>query len=196
MDEVQQLAHLCIDTRTIDRIEYRDLLAAAFDVDVLACDEAALRSLAQRELSGLSPVVLGDVEGVVDLLYDAALARLRPSTFVHRFPANRAALAQVRREGEAEVALRFELVVDGVELANGYQELTDVDEQRRRFQVDVSRRARGGQDSVEVDSRLLAAMAHGLPECSGVALGVDRLLMHKLGCQSLAEVMAFPLSRA
>ena len=65
MDEVQQLAHLCIDTRTIDRIEYRGLLAAAFDVDVLACDEAALRSLAQRELSGLSPVVLGDVEGVL-----------------------------------------------------------------------------------------------------------------------------------
>lgn len=196
MDEVQELVRKCMDTHAIERIEYRDLLANAFDVDVLACDETDLRTLARRELSGLSPLVLGDVEAVADLLYDEALARLRPSAFVHRFPASRAALAQVCREGDAEVALRFELVVDGIELANGYQELTDVDEQRRRFQRDVTRRAQRGQDVVEIDERLLAAMAHGLPECSGVALGVDRLLMRKLGCESLAEVIAFPQTLA
>ena len=86
--------------------------------------------------------------------------------------------------------------MDGVELANGYQELTDPLEQRQRFDADNRRRREMGQQERVLDERLLSAMAHGLPQCSGVALGVDRLLMLAEGCSSIADVLAFDWSRA
>jgi len=85
-------------------------------------------------------------------------------------------------------------VVDGAELANGYHELTDATEQRRRFALDVAERRMAGSAEVAVDEYFLAALDAGLPDCAGVALGVDRLLMLQLGAQSLAEVMPFPLA--
>jgi lysyl-tRNA synthetase class 2 len=94
------------------------------------------------------------------------------------------------------VAERFEAFLDGVELANGFHELADAAEQRRRFEQDRSwRRARGLTD-VPVDERLLAALAHGLPDCSGVALGFDRVVMIAAGAGSLQDVLAFPADRA
>ena len=83
-------------------------------------------------------------------------------------------------------------MVDGVELANGYHELTDAEEQRRRFAADVEARNRLGKVEPTVDEKFLAALEHGLPDCAGVALGVDRLLMLRMGANSLAEVLAFP----
>jgi elongation factor P--(R)-beta-lysine ligase len=88
------------------------------------------------------------------------------------------------------------VVVDGVELANGYWELGDPAELAARFQADLDVRQRRGQHRPAVDERLLSAMTAGLPPCAGVALGLDRLLMLKLGAASLAEVMAFPIDRA
>ena len=94
------------------------------------------------------------------------------------------------------VAERFELYVDGLELANGYHELLDADElQRRNTQANRDRLADGRYPLPE-DSRLLAAMRHGLPPCTGVALGFDRVVMLSLGVRSLAEVIPFPIDRA
>jgi lysyl-tRNA synthetase class 2 len=89
------------------------------------------------------------------------------------------------------VGQRFELYVDGIELANGYCELTDATEQRRRFEADNARRRERGQPERPIDEHLLAALEHGLPECSGVALGVDRLLMLKTGASEVRDVLSF-----
>ena len=116
-------------------------------------------------------------------------------TFIYDYPASQAALARVR-PGEPPLAERFEAFLHGIELANGFHELADAAEQRRRFEADQAYRRAHGLMDVPMDEHLLAALAHGLPECSGVALGFDRLVMLAAGAGSLAEVLAFPVDRA
>ena len=110
--------------------------------------------------------------------------------FITDYPAAQAALARLRGD-DPEVAARFELVVDGLELANGYHELADAGELRARMDRDNRNRRRRGKLPMEPDERLLAAMRSGLPDCAGVALGLDRLVMLAVGASSLAEVVAF-----
>ena len=116
-------------------------------------------------------------------------------SFIYDYPASQAALARVRAGGPA-VAERFEAFFRGIELANGFHELLDAVEQRRRFQVDRDYRRSHGLPEVPLDENLLAALESGLPDCAGVALGLDRVLMLAAGAPSLDEVIAFPSSRA
>ncbi len=115
--------------------------------------------------------------------------------FITDYPAGQAALARLR-EHDPGVAARFELVVDGLEVANGYWELGDAAALEARFRRDLERRRECGQALPGLDPRFLAAMEAGLPACAGVALGFDRLLMLRLGVSSLREVMAFPIDVA
>ena len=113
--------------------------------------------------------------------------------FLCDYPASQAALAEIRRDpGRPPVAERFELYADGVELCNGYQELTDPAELRERIAGQNRLRVAHGLDPLPAESRLLAAMEHGLPRCSGVALGFDRVVMWLAGAERLDEVIAFP----
>lgn len=116
-------------------------------------------------------------------------------TFIYDYPASRASLARIL-PGDPPVAARFELYLNGIELANGFHELADPDEQRTRFEHQLHTRVTCGQPVVPLDERLLAALAHGLPDCAGVALGVDRLVMLAAGKTSLQDVLAFPVDRA
>jgi lysyl-tRNA synthetase class 2 len=116
-------------------------------------------------------------------------------TFLHRYPASQAALARLDAQ-DPRVALRFELYYRGVELANGYHELSDVAEQRQRFASDQETRRARGLPVNTLDARLLAALESGLPDCAGVALGFDRVLMLALNAASIDEVLAFPVERA
>lgn len=117
--------------------------------------------------------------------------------FLVNFPAERAALAQTFCDEEGWVlARRFELYFKGVELANGYQELLDAGEQERRFALDLTQRAKDNKRLPPVDYRLLGALQAGLPFCSGVALGVDRLVALVLGLEGLEQVLPFPWSKA
>jgi lysyl-tRNA synthetase class 2 len=116
--------------------------------------------------------------------------------FIYDYPESQAALARVELEDGIPVARRFEVYVNGVELANGYHELTDAVEQRRRFERDNARRREYGLPERPLDENLLAALEHGLPDCSGVALGVDRLLMLQLGAINISDVLAFDWSRS
>ncbi|MCX7554779.1 EF-P lysine aminoacylase EpmA [Marinicella sp. S1101] len=109
---------------------------------------------------------------------------------VYDFPIEAAALAQAHPV-YGDRCLRFEILWDGVELANGYQELTDAQEQLERFQQDNKARAQKGRDQLPIDDRLIAALAAGLPACSGVAMGLERLLMCLLGQQQIQDVMGF-----
>jgi elongation factor P--(R)-beta-lysine ligase len=116
-------------------------------------------------------------------------------TFVHRYPASQAALARLDAE-DPRLALRFELYHRGVELANGYHELTNAAEQRMRFSADQQARKARGLPVATLDQHLLAALEAGLPDCAGVALGFDRVLMLALDAASIDDVLAFPTERA
>lgn len=167
------------------------LMAEVVELVDLVLGPQPVRVLTYREL-------VGTVEGnadVLDLACADALAKLPGRVFVTEYPAEQAALARLNSANPA-VAARFELVVDGVEIANGYHELGDAAELRGRFVDDCTRRKQAGLFCPEVDERFLGAMEAGLPDCAGVALGVDRLLMLQMGALNLAEVMPFPVDIA
>ena len=116
-------------------------------------------------------------------------------TFVYDYPASQAVLAQLL-PGPPAVARRFELYWQGMELANGFDELLDAGEQHRRFARDRAERKTRGQRPLPTDRHLLAALETGLPACAGVALGLDRLLMCALDAEHIDAVLAFPAQRA
>ena len=166
----------------------RQLMSEVAELVDLALGPGTYRTLSYGSLV-TEPGLSRDEE---DLAFSEAIRALGPGRyFIDRYPAAQAALARLC-EDDPRVAARFELVVDGVELANGYHELTDPEEQRRRFAADIDERNARGLLEPTVDGRFLAALEAGLPDCAGVALGVDRLLMLEQGAKSLAEVMPFP----
>jgi lysyl-tRNA synthetase class 2 len=162
------------------------------------CREISYAAVVARAPADLAEQVSAAVSArdLLDLRFAQGLAALPAGRwFVVDYPADQAALARLK-PGDPSVACRFELVIDGLELANGYYELGDPVEQRARFIRDLAIRQRSAQALPQVDERLLAALEHGLPDCAGVALGFDRLLMLKLGATGIAEVMPFPIDRA
>ncbi|MFL0797591.1 MAG: EF-P lysine aminoacylase GenX [Cellvibrionaceae bacterium] len=156
-----------------------------------------------EELQGIAKNEFGidwnddDKNTWLDLLFSYGVeASLQDVTIVYDFPASQAALSKIENDGNGvPVAKRFEIFYRGVELANGYCELTDAKVQRERFQKDITQRQQQDLFALEMDENLLQAMKSGLPECSGIALGVDRLVMLALGAESLDEVIAFPFDR-
>ncbi len=124
-------------------------------------------------------------------LVEPGLAREARPLFLWKYPANQAALARLSPT-DPSVAERFELYVAGVELCNGFDELTDATEQRARFEQDAARRSAEGRATYPMDERFLTALRSGMPRAGGNALGFDRLLMLATGARELAEVLAFP----
>ena len=126
----------------------------------------------------------------LDLALAEACERLTPGRFfITDYPADQAALARINPDGQT--AARFELVIDGVEIANGYWELLDAEEHRQRFKTDSEIRQQRGLPAVAVDEAFIAALEHGLPECAGVALGFDRVVMLRSSAKALSDVTAF-----
>ena len=181
-----------------EKITYAEALQRHASVNPHSATTADLAARAHHLLGDAIPDLGNDRDPWLDLLLshivEPRLGRSGP-TFVYDFPASQAALARIR-PGDPPVAERFEAWVKGVELANGYHELTDPVEQRRRFEADLAARRDRGLSEVPVDARLLAAMEHGLPACAGVAVGVDRLVMLATGVDRIDEVIAFPIDRA
>ncbi len=118
------------------------------------------------------------------------IAEERP-LFLYDFPITQAALAKIRLTETPPVASRFEVYFKGQELANGFHELQNAPEQRKRFENDLLIRKQNNIVEVNIDEHFLAALDAGLPDCSGVALGVDRLIMIALGAKSIKDVMSF-----
>ncbi len=170
----------------------RDEVAALVD-EVLG--PAPYETIAYGDLIRQAGPVPDDDPDALDLAFAEATAALRGRWFITRYPAAQAALARLCAD-DSSVAARFELVIDGVELANGYHELTDPLEQRQRFNEDLEQRRARGLPPRTVDEKFLSALEAGLPDCAGVALGVDRLLMLKLGVDRIEAVQPFPWDRA
>ncbi len=196
MDEMDALLGEVLGLPPAERLSYGELFAGRLGIDPYQAGAAELESAARA--AGVADTLDLERDAWLDLLLsvvlEPGLGRGRP-TFLYDFPASQAALARVR-PGPPPVAERFEVYVEGLELANGFHELTDAAEQRRRFERDLERRRERGLPEVPLDERLLAALASGLPPCAGVALGVDRLVMLAAGAGSLSEVLAFPIDRA
>ncbi|MFC7301166.1 EF-P lysine aminoacylase EpmA [Cognatiluteimonas weifangensis] len=181
----------------LEQVSYRDLYRDRLGLDPFLAGEDALRA-------ALGAVAV-DPRGLTrDDWLDLLLThRLQPGfdparmLAVYDWPASQCALARLRRGADGiAVAERFELYLGPLELANGYHELRDPDEQRARFERDLDVRHGRGAPLPPVDERLLAALATGLPACAGVALGIERLLMAMLGSERIADVLAFAFERA
>ena len=200
MDEVAALLRAVRgDGLAEERLSYAMAFDRALGIDPHRADVDRLRAAARDAgLAGADALDLPGRDAWLDLLMSHCVEPALGAagvTFVHDYPASQAVLARVR-DGDPPVAERFEVYVRGVELANGFHELADADEQRRRFAADNARRRGTGLPEMPVDERLLAALAAGLPDCCGVALGVDRLVMLATGAARIDEVIAFPLERA
>lgn len=198
MDEVEALVCSVLGLPPIRRVTYRALFVEQLGLDPLTAPLAELKARARTALD----VTMDDDDRdswlnlLMSHLIEPALAG-QGAVFVHEFPASQAALARLRTgEDGTPVAARFELFVEGMELANGYHELTDATEQARRLQADQQSRAALELPQRPLEARLVGALAAGLPDCAGVALGVDRLVMLALQTTSINDVIAFPFDLA
>jgi lysyl-tRNA synthetase class 2 len=181
------------------RTTYREAFQRHAGCDVISLGNSDLARLTHsRTIPVPDSLAADDRDGWLNLLLaelvEPHLGMERPE-FLIDYPASQAAIARIRDE-HPPVAERFELYIGGIELCNGYHELTDVTELRRRTATESSRLLAAGKPPLPPSSRLLAAMEAGLPPCAGVALGFDRLLLAATGAQSLDEVIPFPFARA
>lgn len=185
-------------TGTVETLSYQAAFRATLGLDPLEAatpellDLSLQHGLAAQSLASLSRDDLLDF--LVASVVGPQLGR-NGLTCLHHYPASQAALARLD-EADPRTALRFELYADGVELANGYVELGDASEQRRRFEGDLGERRRRALGLPEMDERLLAALVHGLPACAGVALGFDRVVMLAAGASHIDAVLPFSWDRA
>jgi lysyl-tRNA synthetase class 2 len=187
-----------LDPAGFERLTYHDAFYRQTNCSVLTCLIDELHALAsQRNIIPPPGLAAEDRDGWLNFLLaeliEPKLGRDRP-TFLTNYPASQAALAKLSSDGIT--CERFELYVEGIELCNGYDELTDPATLRTRICEQAALRSNAGLRPLPSNSRLLAAMDAGLPSCAGNALGVDRLIMLSLGKSKLAEVIPFPFDIA
>jgi len=136
------------------------------------------------------------LDDYLDVLFSELVQPTLESVIVYDFPQSQSQLAKIRQDDGYAVSERFELFLKGHEIANGYHESRDAPELRRRFHANRERRLADGRTWLPIDSRLLTVMELGFPQCSGTALGIDRLLMVMLDAESIEDVLTFPIETA
>lgn len=201
MDEIAELISLIFAARSsqplaITKRTYGDCFSQILGIDP---HETDLAELQDKAVAASSKSWAGESRAnCLDLLFSLLVEPQLPPglMFVYDYPACQSALAQLHNNIQGQqVSRRFEVFLNGMELANGYFELTDRVEQQQRFDGDNAQRIKAGHPKVPVDRHLLAALDHGMPSCAGVALGVDRLLMQLEGVNSITQVMPFSWDR-
>ena len=190
--EVKELVELVLGPCKVSEYTFRDFLFNEFQLDCFDQTDEELHKVAQT--NGYK----GDDRraDVLDFLYSVAITRGNDSRyFVHDFPAESSALAQVFEHDGHRVADRFELIVEGLEIANGYNELCDPLELYSRMDRDQALRRELNRFRIEKDERLLAALETGLPQCSGVAVGLDRLVALGVGVETIQQILSFAIDQ-
>ena len=201
-DGMQLTGELCealLGRGPAEQLSYAEAFRQYADIDPHSVDMATLRAAVRKaEIEPPATLAEDDRDGLLDLLL---VERVRPNlgndrpVLLYDYPATQAALAKIRPD-DPPVAERFELFVDGIELANGYHELLDADELLGRNREVNAQRTADGKPTLPQRSRLIDAMRSGMPASTGVALGFDRVVMLGAGAKSLRQVMAFPIDRA
>lgn len=182
-----------LDLQDSQRVTYADAIMRYAGVSIQDSEDALLEKLQQR-LPNRSLPEFEDKDAILDWLMAVEVAPNFPTnclTFVFDYPVSQASLAKIRSDNDRAVAERFEVYLGETELANGFHELTDAREQRERFEGEQNKRAHKGSSIPPIDNNLLKALEHGMPECAGVAMGLDRLLMATLKLDDIADVLAF-----
>ena len=194
MDEIDALLQMVLACEKAERVSYQALFEQHFQINPHAVALSTLQSLVKEhcgDLIGLeNPTETDCLQLLFSEVIEPTLGQDRPA-FVIDYPQAQAALAKLKTVDGQTVASRFEVFYKGIELANGYHELTDAAEQRKRFEVDLAQRKQLGLPEVPIDEDLLAALAQGLPDCAGVALGFDRLLMLSLKLDTIDSATCF-----
>lgn len=197
IEECIVLLRSCLNITQTAQHRFRDIFFDVVGVDPIRSDIATLRHTAQSYDAHLPEL---DKPALIDWLMSCVVEPALPQhciNIVTDFPEWAAALAQKKADANGDiVAQRFEIYANGIELANGYLELIDAQEQALRFTHDNALRQQQNKDFMRPDQALLSALEHGLPQCSGVAIGLDRVLLVQQQAQSLADIIAFPNDRA
>ncbi|GGK27576.1 elongation factor P--(R)-beta-lysine ligase [Aliivibrio fischeri] len=198
MDEMNELLTLVLKCDNAERMTYQEAFIQVLGVCPLEASMDELRAVAAP--LGLSDIadIEEDRDTLLQLLFsmgvEVKIGQDVPA-FVYDFPASQAALAKIN-PSDPRVAERFEVYFKGIELANGFHELDNAKEQLMRFEEDNAKRKSMGLIEQPIDYHLIAALEAGLPNCSGVALGIDRLIMLAMGEKHIDQVTAFPFDRA
>lgn len=195
MDEVAELLQLLLaerfNTLPCLHLTYAQALQQYAQLNVHHCTD---QDIAQRGQELANADLELDRDGWLDVIMSHQIEPALPHNtlvFIDEFPASQAALAKLaNNEQGVQIAQRFEVFFNGMELANGYQELTDAQQQLQRFQHELQGTNRPH------DAHLITALEHGLPDCAGVALGLDRVLLHLLDAKNIAQVLSFDWHRA
>ena len=196
MAELEELVQEVLSCGPISRLSYREIFRQHLRIDPHKISLEELQKLAKSEID-LSGSDLSKTDYLQLLLSNSIEPKLPPYCIIYDYPLEQAALAILATdEHGVVVAKRFELFGHGMELANGYFELSDAAEQRARFEKDNAARKEKGLQSHDPDEKLIAALESGLPSCSGVAVGVDRLLMLLVEAKNISEVISFDSERA
>ena len=196
------LSSICLFTEA-RRCSYGELFEEVLDINPYTASDDELDQMVQARVdAGLAGL---DRNDCLDLLFskhiEPTLGAMNngklEGVFVYDYPASMSALARLRTNAKGEeVAARFELFVNGIELANGYHELLDAEEQEKRFKAEQEKRQERNFDVYPYDQRMVDALKHGMPDCAGVAMGIDRLLMLLMDTRNIADVIAFDFARA
>ncbi len=197
MDDVEALIGCMLPSRCVDRAErigYEAAILLHAGVDPFTDNNETLIAALTRHAIDVPESIIRERDALLDLIMSTIVGPKlghHGLLFVYDYPASQASLARIR----GKVASRFEAYLDGMELANGFHELSDVNEQRTRFTTDNEQRHQRGLPINNIDEHFLSALTHGLPNCAGVALGFDRLLMCAIGAKHIDEVQAFSFKR-
>lgn len=195
--EIDLFFQATMNTQPADHMSYRDLFITHLAIDPLTCHLKELHALlAVKQISVDIPSI--DHDTALQLLLAHCIEPklgLHQPIFIYDFPPSQAALAKIRPD-EHPVAERFEAYIQGYEVANGFHELQNAEEQQKRFELDQLKRKKAGKNVPAIDDRLIHALKQGLPNCAGVAIGLDRLLMLLAKKNHIKEVISFDWSCA
>ncbi len=197
MDEMDELLQLILNTHQAHRCTYQNAFLTILKVDPLSASIAELKQSAEK--LNLSEVLINemDKDTILQLLFCCAIepviANEKPC-FVYNFPATQAALARISPH-DSRVAERFEVYYKGIELANGFHELNDAKEQLQRFENDNKKRQQKNIEQMPIDRNFIDSLSH-LPDCAGVALGIDRLIMLATGAKHIDSVLSFTIKHS
>ena len=203
MDDMTGLLSSVSEFKEVGRVSYGEIFHQHLGINPHTASLSDLYKLVHQHVDPHLEEL--DRNDCLDLLFSSAIEPFLgqdasgqlAGVYVYDYPASMSALARIHTNKEGyKVAARFELFINGVELANGYHELTDAGEQKQRFIKEQEKRRDQGYPVYPFDQHLLAALEHGLPDCAGVAIGIDRLLMLMLGKRAIAEVISFDFNRA
>ncbi len=199
ISEVDELLQRVLGCEPSEKLSYQQLFINQLKIDPLEANKATLLSAIKKHnmlsdwlVEEQDPDVL--LQFIFSEIIEPTIGNNVPC-FVYDFPRSQASLAKISSQ-DTRVAERFECYFKGLELANGFNELTDSGEQRNRFEQDNALRAKKNLPTKPIDEKFLAALNHGIPDCAGVALGIDRLLMLALGEKSIKNVITFPIEHA